>query len=88
MERWRCNVRKAGLDFRPKAMEGAKEGFGPSEEEVEWSRTIITGHAGAAKEGKGIVVVDGKLIEDLHVLNAKRVVAMAEAIRDMESAAG
>ncbi|MCH7956254.1 MAG: CoA ester lyase, partial [Proteobacteria bacterium] len=45
-------------------------------------------HAEAEKEGKGIVVVDGKLIENLHVLNAERLVAMAEAIRDMESAAG
>ena len=74
--------------IHPKTIDVANEVFGPSEEEVEWSRTIITAHAEAAKEGKGIVVVDGKLIENLHVLNAKRVVAMAEAIRDMESAAG
>ncbi len=31
---------------------------------------------------------EAKLIENLHVLNAERVVAMAKAIRDMESAAG
>ncbi len=74
--------------IHPKTIDVANEVFGPSEEEVEWSRTIITAHAEATKEGKGIVVVDGKLIENLHVLNAKRVVAMAEAIRDMESAAG
>ncbi|MCZ6606561.1 MAG: CoA ester lyase [Alphaproteobacteria bacterium] len=74
--------------IHPKTIDVANEVFGPSEEEVEWSRTIITAHAEAAKEGKGIVVVDGKLIENLHVLNAKRVVAMAEAICDMESAAG
>ena len=74
--------------IHPTTIDVANEVFGPSEEEVEWSRTIITAHAEAAKEGKGIVVVDGKLIENLHVLNAKRVVAMAEAIRDMESAAG
>ena len=74
--------------IHPKTIDVANEVFGPSEEEVEWSRTIIAAHAEAAKEGKGIVVVDGKLIENLHVLNAKRVVAMAEAIRDMESAAG
>ncbi len=74
--------------IHPKTIDVANEVFGPSEEEVEWSRTIIAAHAEAEKEGKGIVVVDGKLIENLHVLNAKRVVAMAEAIRDMESAAG
>ena len=74
--------------IHPKTIDVANEVFGPSEEEVEWSRTIIAAHAEAEKEGKGIVVVDGKLIENLHVLNAERVVAMAKAIRDMESAAG
>ncbi len=74
--------------IHPKTIDVANRTFGPSEEEVEWSRTIIAAHAEAEKEGKGIVVVDGKLIENLHVLNAKRLVVMAEAIRDMESAAG
>ncbi|MFQ5619121.1 MAG: HpcH/HpaI aldolase/citrate lyase family protein [Rhodospirillales bacterium] len=74
--------------IHPKTIDVANEVFGPSAEEVEWSRTIIAAHAEAEKEGKGIVVVDGKLIENLHVLNAERLVAMAEAIRDMESAAG
>ncbi len=74
--------------IHPKTIDVANEVFGPSEEEVEWSRTIIAAHAEAEKEGKGIVVVDGKLIENLHVLNAERLVAMAGAIRDMESAAG
>ncbi len=74
--------------IHPKTIDVANEVFGPSEEEVESSRTIIAAHAEAEKEGKGIVVVDGRLIENLHVLNAERVVAMAKAIRDMESAAG
>ncbi len=74
--------------IHPKTNDVANEVFGPSEEEVEWSHTISAAHAEAAMEGKGIVVVDGKLIENLHVLNAERLVAMAEAIRDMESAAG
>ena len=74
--------------IHPKTIDVANEVFGPSAEEVEWSRTIIAAHAEAEKDGKGIVVVDGKLIENLHVLNAERVVAMAKAIRDMESAAG
>ncbi len=84
--------KESGFDgktlIHPKTIDVANEVFGPSEEEVEWSRTIIAAHAEAEKDGKGIVVVDGKLIENLHVLNAERVVAMAEAIRDMESAAG
>src|SRR4029078_12198501 len=37
----------------------------------------------AQKEGKGVVLVDGKLVENLHVESAKRLVGMADAIAAM-----
>ena len=52
-----------------------------------WAERIIAAHAAALAEGKGIVVVDGKLIENLHVLNARRLVDLAAAIAALESAA-
>ncbi len=73
--------------IHPKTIDAANKAFSPSPEEVEWSKKIIAAHAEASAEGKGVVVVDGKLIENLHVLNAQRVVAMAEAIQEMETAA-
>ena len=73
--------------IHPKTIDAANEAFSPSTEEIEWSKKIIVVHAEAAAEGKGIVVVDGKLIENLHVLNAERLVAMADAIAEMEEAA-
>jgi len=66
--------------IHPKQLEAANEVFGPSEEEVRLSRRIIEAFAAAQAEGKGVVVVDGKLIEKLHVDHAERVVALAEAI--------
>lgn len=66
--------------IHPKQIDAANEMFGPSEEEVRLSRRIIDAYAAAEAEGKGVVVVDGKLIEKLHVDHAKRVVALAEAI--------
>ncbi|MBW2507799.1 MAG: CoA ester lyase [Deltaproteobacteria bacterium] len=66
--------------IHPKQLEAANEVFGPSEEELRLSRRIIEAYAAAEAEGKGVVVVDGKLIEKLHVDHAKRVVALAEAI--------
>ena len=48
---------------------------------------LFRSHAEAAAEGKGVVLVDGKLIENLHVENAKRLVALAEAIAALEGAA-
>jgi citrate lyase subunit beta/citryl-CoA lyase len=66
--------------IHPKQLEAANEIFGPSEEELRLSRRIIEAYAAAEAEGKGVVVVDGKLIEKLHVDHAERVVALAEAI--------
>ena len=34
----------------------------------------------AAERGEGVVLLDGVLVENLHVANARRVVGMAEAI--------
>ena len=65
--------------IHPKQLEAANEVFGPSEEELRLSRRIIEAYAAAEAEGKGVVVVDGKLIEKLHVDHAERVVALAEA---------
>jgi citrate lyase subunit beta/citryl-CoA lyase len=82
--------RELGFDgktlIHPRTIEPANRIFAPSPEEIDWSRRIILAHAEAAKQGKGIVVVDGKLIENLHVLNARRVVELADAIAAKERA--
>lgn len=84
--------REFGFDgktlIHPKTIGMANEAFAPSAAQVEWSRRIIDAHAEAAKEGKGVVVVDGKLIENLHVENAKRLVSLSEQIAELETAAG
>jgi len=72
--------------IHPKTIATCNQVFMPATEDVEWSRKIIDAHAAAAAEGKGVVVVDGRLIENLHVESAKRLVAMAEAIEKMEAA--
>jgi len=78
-----------GFDGRtlihPKTIAKANEVFSPSAEEVAFSHRIIAAHAEAAAEGKGVVLVDGKLIENLHVENAKRLVALTEAIQALEN---
>ncbi len=78
--------RDLGMDgktlIHPKTIAAANEVFAPSPEEIAWSRKIIAAHADAAAEGKGVVVVDGKLVENLHVAEANRLVAMADAIAE------
>ena len=66
--------------IHPKTIDAANRVFAPSEKEVAWSRKIIAAHAEATAEGKGVVVVDGRLVENLHVENARRIVALAEQI--------
>jgi citrate lyase subunit beta/citryl-CoA lyase len=70
--------------IHPKTIAAANSAFGPSADEVAFSRKIIAAHREAGEAGKGVVVVDGKLIENLHVQNAHRLVAMAEAIEARE----
>ncbi|TNF33402.1 MAG: CoA ester lyase [Deltaproteobacteria bacterium] len=76
--------RELGFDgktlIHPKQLDAANAAFAPSEDEVAWSRRVIAAHAEAEAAGKGVVLVDGRLVENLHVENARRVVAMAEAI--------
>lgn len=79
--------RELGFDgktlIHPKTIEKANEVFAPDEQEVEWSRRIIKAFTNAQAEGQGVVLVDGKLIENLHVEAAKRTVALSEAINRM-----
>ena len=70
--------------IHPKTIDMANSVFAPSEAEVEWSKRIIGAFAEAEAAGKGVVVVDGKLIENLHVVGARRLVALAEQIAAMK----
>lgn len=76
--------RELGFDgktlIHPKQLDAANEAFAPSVEEVARARRIIAAHAEAVAAGKGITLVDGKLIEALHVETARRVVALAEVV--------
>ena len=69
--------------IHPRTIAAANAAFAPTHEEIAFSRRIIEAHAAAMAEGKGVVVVDGRLVESLHVRNAERLVALAEAIEAM-----
>jgi citrate lyase subunit beta / citryl-CoA lyase len=73
--------------IHPKTIAAANAAFAPSEDAVAWARRIIAAHAEAEAAGKGVVLVDGKLIENLHVAAAGRTVALAEQIAASEATA-
>jgi citrate lyase subunit beta / citryl-CoA lyase len=64
----------------PTQVEVANRVWAPSEEEVGHARKVIEAFEEAEREGKGVVTVDGRMIENLHVENARRTLATADAI--------
>jgi len=58
----------------------ANEVFGYSEADVADARRLLEVWQAALSEGKGVAVLDGKLVENLHAAEAERVVAFAEAL--------
>ena len=77
-------ARQLGFDGKtlvhPGQVEPCNEVFAPSADEVEHARRVIAAFEEATAAGTGVVTVDGRMIENLHVANARRVLAVADAI--------
>ena len=54
--------------------------FAPTEAEIDLARRQIAAFDAATAEGKGVAVVDGKIVENLHVDTARATLARADAI--------
>jgi len=67
----------------PSQVEPCNEIFAPSQQEVERARKIIDGFERAKAEGKGVVTLDGRMVEALHVELAKRTLAVHDAIAEL-----
>jgi citrate lyase subunit beta/citryl-CoA lyase len=66
--------------IHPSQVEPANDVWAPSADEVEYAERVIAAFDEAVAEGKGVVTVDGRMIENLHVDNARRVFAASAAI--------
>ncbi len=63
--------------IHPSQVEPCNEAFSPSAEEVEQAHRVIEAFEEAERAGSGVVTVDGRMIENLHVATARRVLALA-----------
>jgi len=63
----------------------ANEVFAPPEAEVAFARRIIAAFDQPENKGKGVITVDGRMVELLHAEMARRTVAIAEAISEAAS---
>ena len=81
--------RTLGMDgktlIHPSQVAPCNEIFSPTEEEVDWSRKVIDAFGQPENARKGVIVVDGRMVERLHFAMAQRTVTIAEQIRDMEA---
>jgi (3S)-malyl-CoA thioesterase len=66
--------------IHPAQLAVANEVFAPSEEELRLARRQIAAFAEARARGEGVAVVDGRIVENLHVAMAKVLIAKADAI--------
>lgn len=66
--------------IHPSQIDAANTIFAPTPEELTRARAVIAAFALPENAGKGVIKVDGRMTELLHLEEAKRVVAVAEAI--------
>ncbi|MBB6098349.1 citrate lyase subunit beta/citryl-CoA lyase [Deinobacterium chartae] len=68
--------------IHPRQIETANRVFGVSPEEVAWARRVLEAYRAARAEGKGVAVLDGRLIENLHAAEAERLLELDRVIRE------
>lgn len=66
--------------IHPAQIASANAAFGPSEAEIDLAKRQIEAFEAAKVQGRGVAVVDGALVEVLHVDTARKLLEMADAI--------
>lgn len=85
-----CNEgRDMGFDgktlIHPTQVQTANTAFGPTESEIALAHRQIAAFEEAEAEGEGVAVVDGRIVENLHIETARATLAKAEAIAALET---
>jgi citrate lyase subunit beta/citryl-CoA lyase len=76
--------RALGMDgktlIHPDQVEVANAVFSPSQDEIAWAQKVVAAFALPENAGKGVIKVEGRMVERLHLAMAERVMAIAEAL--------
>ena len=70
--------------IHPAQLDVANTAFAPSEAEIDLSKRQIEAFEQAERDGQGVAVVDGKIVENLHIVTARATLAKAHAIEAMK----
>jgi len=71
--------------IHPTHLQIANRVFSPETEAVTWARTVAQAFDLPENAGKGVLKVEGRMVERLHLEEARRLIAVAQAIRALES---
>ena len=84
-----AQARSFGFDgktvIHPSQIAPCNAAFAPSPEEVETAKKIIAAFEAPENKGKGVLLLDGRMIERLHAENARRIVALSQAVAALEA---
>ncbi|NBT38950.1 MAG: CoA ester lyase [Alphaproteobacteria bacterium] len=67
--------------IHPQQLQVANEVYSPTKEQIDLAHRQIQAYEAAMQQGKAVAVVDNKIVEGLHVVHAKRVLALAQSIQ-------
>ena len=71
--------------IHPTHLEIANRAFSPDPKELAWARTVAQAFELDENAGKGVIKVEGRMVERLHLAQAKRLIAVADAIAAHEA---
>ena len=71
--------------IHPAQVGAANAAFGPTTDEIDLARRQIAAFEVAEVAGQGVAVVDGRIVESLHIVTAQAILAKADAIARLET---
>ncbi|WP_068877325.1 CoA ester lyase [Phenylobacterium sp. CCH9-H3] len=72
--------------IHPTQVEPANAAFTPDPDAVAWARTVVSAFEQPENAGRGVLKVEGRMVERLHFAEAQRLLSVAEAIAAREAA--
>jgi citrate lyase subunit beta/citryl-CoA lyase len=66
--------------IHPSHLEATNRAYTPPQDAVAWARTVRAAYAAPENAGKGVLKVEGRMVERLHLAEAERLIAISEAI--------
>jgi (3S)-malyl-CoA thioesterase len=70
--------------IHPAQIAAANAAFAPTQDEIDLATRQIAAFAEAEASGQGVAVVDGKIVENLHIVTARATLDKADAIAELE----